>query len=143
MSKTPPTEFPQALIPQMLFEQAWEFHRAYLALPVTLPPSWPRYFMLCHSIELALKAFLAARGTKIDDVVGFGHKLKELVDEAVKSRLTLNSCTLENLKVLDEAHTNYWARYPKWDGKPVFIIEQFEPDASALLEAVRKAVFPT
>ena len=96
--------------------------------------------MLCHSIELALKAFLVGRGTKIGDVVGFNHKLKELVDEAVRSGLRLDSGTLENLKALDEAHASFWARYPKWDGKPVFTIEQFEPDASALLEQARKAV---
>ena len=46
-------------------DRAEEFFKAYTQLP-PLPwgrwISWPRYFLLCHSVEIGLKAFLAWRG---------------------------------------------------------------------------------
>jgi hypothetical protein len=47
-----------------MLERAEEFLEAFRQLP---PParrwiSWPRYFLLCHSVELGLKAFLVSRG---------------------------------------------------------------------------------
>jgi hypothetical protein len=47
-----------------LFRRAEEFLQAYRDLPKDRPPpDWPRYFLLCHSIELALKAYLSWQGT--------------------------------------------------------------------------------
>jgi hypothetical protein len=50
---------PHGLMPYEFLERAEEFYQAYRDLPARSPPSWPRYFMLCHSIELALKAYEA------------------------------------------------------------------------------------
>ena len=54
--------------------------------------SWPRYFLLCHSIELALKAYLAKLGATTEHLkFEFGHKLDELVTEAVEKGLSLTT----------------------------------------------------
>jgi hypothetical protein len=49
-------------------DRAEEFFKAFTELP-PLPwgrwISWPRYFLLCHSVEIRLKAFLASRGVPI------------------------------------------------------------------------------
>jgi hypothetical protein len=38
---------------------AQDFYQAFCDLPPRTPPqSWPRYLMLCHAVELALKAYL-------------------------------------------------------------------------------------
>lgn len=49
------TVCPHGLMPYEFLERAEEFYQAYRPSPRS-PPSWPRYFMLCHSIEVALKA---------------------------------------------------------------------------------------
>ena len=56
---------------------------------------------------------------------GFGHKLDELVNEAVENGLHLTTTTQEEIKALNEAHTEFRHRHPG-EG-PVFIIEQFIP----------------
>jgi hypothetical protein len=53
---------PPGLMPYEFLERAAEFYQAYRDLPTRYPPSWPLYVMLCHSIELALKAY--QRGEK-------------------------------------------------------------------------------
>jgi hypothetical protein len=56
------------------------------------PFSWPRYFLLCHSIELALKAYLAKLGATLEQLKwDFGHKLDRLVDEAAKKGLPVTT----------------------------------------------------
>jgi hypothetical protein len=66
-------------------ERAEDFMEAFRALPSGNPPSWPRYFLLCHAIELALKAFLILRGVSSGTLKSptFRHNLKQLLAEAV------------------------------------------------------------
>jgi hypothetical protein len=126
--------YPQILIPRDFLERAEEFYQAYRDLPITPPPSWPRYFMLCHSIELALKAYLTARGYSPTELRGeFGHDLTRLLTEAVSAGLPLGVLSRSEIEPLDEAHRKFWARYPNEIGKPVFVIDGFETYARELL----------
>ena len=130
--------------PWLLFQdylyRAQEFYDAFRQLPAGAPPSWPRYFRLCHAIELALKAFLALHGATPKELRNnFRHKLELLTDKAVAKGLGLRPCVVNEIKLLDEAHRKHWPRYPRHEGKPVFVIDQFEPYVVELLEAVSAA----
>ena len=107
--------------------------------------SWPRYFLLCHSIELALKAYLAKLGATPKHLkFEFGHKLDELVTEAVEKGLLLTLKTQEEIGLLNQAHREFWHRYPidarKFEEEGVYIIEQFIRAADELMNAVCKEV---
>ncbi len=118
-----------------------EFMRAFRNLPPGTPPSWPRYFLLCHSIELALKAYLAAQGVPPSELKNtFGHDLKELLTEAIRLGLAIDVPARTEIELLNEAHTKYWPRYPREDAKPVFVIDHFEPYAAELLQLVRSSI---
>jgi HEPN domain-containing protein len=135
--------YPEILIAGDFLERAEEFLRACRALPKRTPPDWPRYFMACHAVELALKAFLAARGRSVDELAkGFGHDLKKLLDEAMSEGLTIGVLARGELEQLNEAHTRFWHRYPKFDSKPVFIIDQFEVYIDELFRHVAQVVRP-
>lgn len=126
-----------------LFQWAREFKQAYHAVPEAPPPSWPRYFLLCHAIELGLKAFLMLHGMSEDDLqLKFRHDLKMLLKRAKKFGLALEPNTGEAIKRLARAHREHWARYPKAFGGTVFTIQQFEKNVDELLEQVRAAVYP-
>jgi hypothetical protein len=95
-----------------VFDRAAEFERAYHAVPPTPPPCWPRYFLLCHSIELALKAWLMLHGKSAAKLQKkFGHDLEKLFKLAEQCGLQLTRDTQEAIKCLAEAHIKYWARY--------------------------------
>jgi hypothetical protein len=100
-----------------LFRTAADFENAYRVLTGALPkptdPSWPRCLLLSYSIELALKAFLAATGKSTSDLIERRHDLKKLLREAVKCRLVLGPRARDDIKLLSEAHEKHWARYPK------------------------------
>ena len=98
-----------------LFDRASEFEKAYHAVPETPPFSWPRYFLLCHSIELALKAFLTLHCMSEADLSNFDirHDLIKLLELAENFELQLEPDSQDAIKALAEAHRKHWARYPK------------------------------
>lgn len=119
-------------------ERAEEFFEAFQRLPTR--KSWPHYFLLGHAVELALKAFLASRGMTAEEVRKYGHKLERLLNAAVTHGLETDTVAPWTLTLLDEAHRNFWARYPMQKGGTVHDVEIFEPHAARLLDSVSKAI---
>jgi hypothetical protein len=136
----------QTVLISDLVYRAVDFHIAYHVLTnatATPPPDWPRYFLLSHSIELALKAFLAIHGkTSMELRKEFGHDLNKLLKEAEKRGLVIKARFRVDIALLEKTHNNHWARYPNEDSKPVVVIEEFEKTAFELLEQVRNAIHP-
>jgi hypothetical protein len=98
-------------------------------------------FLVCHAIELFLKAFLCKHGVSSDELQKkFGHKLDCLLTETKAKGLILTKTAEEDIKRLHEPHKKFWHRYPKENGKPVFPIEQFEPTARELRARVLEAI---
>jgi hypothetical protein len=135
---------PYTFLPFEYLNYAEQFHNAFHELREHHPTaSWPRYFLLCHSVELALKAFLLHRGATLDELKDFDirHKLDKLVTEAVAKGLHLRQETQEGISALTDAHSEFWHRYPKAEGlTQFFTIEQFAPNAHELLKAVSMQV---
>ena len=100
-----------------------------------------RYFLLCHSVEIGLKAFLAFRGVSEARLrTQFGHKIDPLMRAAICHGLNIGPLAAGELMQLDEAHAKHWPRYPREEGKPVFAIGNFEPYVRELLEAVSQSI---
>jgi hypothetical protein len=95
---------------------ARQFRTAFDDIPERPPPqSWPRYFLLCHAIELALKAYLLACDPTRMDIESHpsNHDLGWLMNEAVSNKLSLSETTCASIEQLTEAHQKFWHRYPK------------------------------
>ena len=128
-----------------MLERAEEFLEAFRQLPIPERRwiSWPRYFLLCHAIELGLKAFLASRGVQETELRrDFAHKLDALMREALCKGLNghVGILAAGELRLLDEAHKKHWARYPREERKPVLMIDNYEPYVAELLRGVSKAI---
>jgi hypothetical protein len=134
--------YPQGLLPHDLLKRSEEFYQAYMDLPPGSPPAWPRYFMLCQSIELALKAYLAFHGASEGELMkqNMRHNLENLLTEAVGKGLLIGPLARGEIEQLNEAHSKHWPRYPKNDGKPVFTIDQFEPYVIELIRHVARSL---
>lgn len=138
--------YPDTLRPGDHLRLAEDFYQAFRHLHRRYPPqSWPRYFMLCHAVKLALKAYLFYRGKTPKELkaLKLRHSLKALLTEATNAGLSLSMSAQNDIALMDEAHEEFWHRYPKEDGKPVYTIEQFRSPARELLDAVSAAVFST
>jgi len=95
--------------------------------------------MLCHAIELALKAYLAHEGVSYRQLKNdFGHNLTELLTDAIRKGLSLTEATQMAIEMLNEAHSKFWHRYPTIEGGPwsFATIGQFEGAARELIQQV-------
>jgi hypothetical protein len=109
-------------------EAQQHLHRArqFRAAAANLPDSrngeqnWPKYALVTHAIELALKGFVLqfARDSRIPgdpkrhDLVGW-------YDAAVSLGLKRQPGITENIALLNELHESHYMRYPKPSARPV------------------------
>jgi hypothetical protein len=124
-------------------DRAGEFFEAFRQLPVPAgrPISWPRYFLLCHAVEIGLKAFLALHGVPIAKLrKDFAHKIDPLMREALSKGLNIGTLAASEIMQLDEAHSKHWSRYPRQESKPVFVIDAFEPYVRELLQVLSTSI---
>ena len=103
----------------------------------------PRFFLLCHAIELVLKAYIASRRPITDDELKkrFGHDLTKLLDEAIRLGLNVSSSAESEIEKLTEAHVAYLVEYPNEAAYRVLVSEYFvERDMDELFKAVRDKI---
>ena len=122
-------------------DRANEF-MAYRVLTGVRHPNSPRNFLLCHAIELALKAFLLHKGISEKDIIAFEvrHNLAELLGMALEKGLELRPNIAPQIVLLAEAHRKHRPRYPDKGEAARFLIDEFEPDAAHLVAAVSAAL---
>ena len=99
-------------------------------------PNWPRYFLLAHAAELAIRALLVsaktgASGRAVGPEPG-KHDLSALYEYACKHGLKSNPQVLNELSYLSEIHKNYVARYPKSPGQ-IWLASGFDDAVDNLL----------
>ena len=105
-------------------------------------PFWPKYFLVTHAIELALKAFSRWR----DAIEGQGHQepanhdLVGWYDDAVQRGLQRDNNMANELKHLSELHEIHYARYPQDAARPVALISQYDDVVDQIIADVSKAI---
>lgn len=97
-------------------------------------PNWPRYFLLAHAAELAIRSvlvFAKASGRAAGSEPG-KHDLSGLYEYACKLGLKSNPQVLSELSYLSDIHENHVARYPKAPGQ-VWLASEFDDAVGHLL----------
>ncbi len=108
------------------------------------PRDWPRYFLLCQSMELALKAFLHVNGVDERKMLSqYGHSLAKLFDAASDYGLAISQRARLIPHYYNDLHMEGWSRYPLPEDKktaPIADVATFAPEAKRLLHEVAKHV---
>jgi hypothetical protein len=115
--------------PQQYLHRARMFRSAAINLPdySNGEQYWPKYALLTHATELALKAF--ARHNDIPPKKEpKQHDLSGWYQLAVQYGLSDDQSISENIDILNELHLTHYARYPRSQPAPV-------PDASIIADS--------
>jgi hypothetical protein len=91
--------------------------------------NWPKYALLTHAIELALKAF-AYHSIEQGKPTGKEPKQHDLLawyQLAIQYGLAADQRITDNLNILNELHLAHYTRYPQARSTPV-------PDASTIAD---------
>lgn len=132
-------EFPQSLRSHEFLRLAQNFYEAYLNCIELIPPNAPKYFLGCHAVELALKSYLLSVGVPIESITNsreYGHDIDKLLDDALEKKLILSQEDIDHIRSLNEAHSQFWNRYPIEWGDPIYIVDQNDDAIANLLKAV-------
>jgi hypothetical protein len=124
-------------------QMAEQFFGGYMLIPERFPIDYAKYFLFCHSLELALKSYLIHLGDDVDNVRKlFGHDIEKLLVDCKKRGLSISDARVKRLSNLSEVHLRYWARYPKqdWSKGGIPTVAPFEADALSVLDAVSTSV---
>ncbi|KKP93152.1 MAG: hypothetical protein US25_C0052G0002 [Candidatus Moranbacteria bacterium GW2011_GWE1_36_7] len=66
-----------------------------------------RYYLLCHSFELSMKAMLREAGYSVKQLQKFGHDLEKIADELEKNSKTKVYWNPEDKEMIKIANTHY------------------------------------
>jgi hypothetical protein len=113
--------------PQQYLHRARMFRNAAAELVdyVGSEPNWPRYALLTHAIELALKAFVrhCVASGKPRAKQPSNHDLTGWYKLALQYGLADAPTIAENIEVLNELHSNHYTRYPQRRSAPLPAVE--------------------
>jgi len=100
--------------------------------------SLPCYYLLSHSIELTLKAFLRAKGNTVPELIGFGHDLGELLRRAevrgIRGIVALEERHLDAIELINAYYKVKELEYRKRGFKKFPIIDDLYSCAKTLLD---------
>jgi hypothetical protein len=145
MKPTPFRALPPALEAQRFIVRGRQFRRVAMHLVdmENAEPNWPKYFLITHAIELAIRAFNVFRADLRPRPTGAtprNHDLVGLYDYAVGNGLPRDPIVAADLPHLSDLHEIHYARYPNSESKPVALISQFDDMVDKLFADVEKAI---
>ncbi len=130
--------------PMNLFQRAEAFCKAGKALikadPITVLGfgEMPTYYNVCHGIELALKAFLRAKGYKAPRLIALGHNLRRCLRKAESNGLsgyvTLNADETDAIHLISRLYLEKELEYVVLGGTLVL------PKINLLRSALEKTI---
>jgi hypothetical protein len=139
---------PHPFEPQRYLARGRQFRRVAMHLvDMDGPePNWPKYFLLTHAIELAIKAYISSREDAGAPAPAAkepaNHDLLGLYDYAVLYGLKRSPLVTNDLPHISDLHQVHYARYPQTSVKPVAMISQYDDLADELFADVQKAIGP-
>ncbi len=110
---------------------------------VNARPNWPKYTLLMHAIELALKAAIVSYGERSKEKPQGpepgNHDLNALYAYAVAYGLKPRQEIVDQLPHISELHVIHYARYPQVPVRPVALISQYDDLADMIMLDVADA----
>jgi hypothetical protein len=102
------------------------------------PP--PVMFLVAHSIELALKAYLRHQGFSVNDLKKQGHRLDECwrlaVENGVENHIQLTEDDVEVLGLISDLHASNQLRYIQTGFKQFPVFGPLQELAKKLLDTI-------
>lgn len=134
------TELPDDVFSGKLLKFADEYKNSAHALSKnTDKPPVPYYFLLSHSIELYLKAFLSAKSTKLRRMRDLDHCLSCLYSEAKTYGINCSEVKIEDHLWHIKEYTELF-RFPDFEIKEAISVNDLEHTLTVIEDAVRSEV---
>ena len=100
----------------------------------------PVMFLVAHSIELALKAYLRYQGASLNEIKGLNHNLldcwQKAVEKGVDEHVTLANENMEVLGLISDLHSSTELRYIQTGFKQFPVFGPLQTVAQKVLDGI-------
>lgn len=141
-------ELEQRLTSRGLITYAWDYFKSFGELNAQYPELKDRYevkyFLLCHAIELAMKACLREKGYTREQLVAIGHDLERLIEELRKNEMLIDDVERSiGISLASQYYHTKQFEYPQTGCKYWPDLVQLNSCAELLLNMANNAVSRT
>ena len=137
-------ELERRLTSRGLLQYAWDYYAAFENLydkyPKVSEMYEVKYYLLCHSIELAMKAFLREKGFTRNQLLEIGHDLEKLIYILHENGVLIDVGSMERTFSLNDYYKTKQFEYPQTGSKILPSLEEMKSSTHLLLSMVRNSI---
>ena len=138
-------ELEKRLTSRGLILYAWDYFNSFESLHQQFPKvtdKFPvKYFLICHSIELAMKACLRERGYTRKQLSNIGHDLEKLIGLLYKQGVIMDVNSVKRTFILNDYYKTKQFEYPQTGSKSVPALEKMADITKLLLNKVSNDIY--
>ena len=127
-----------------LIRYAWDFYRAFENLQEKNPQLTTmyevKYYLLCHSIELAMKAFLRKKGYTRKQLMKIGHDLDKLIIILHENNVLIDVDSAIRTIMVNQYYKTKQFEYPQTGYKEFPSLEDMKSSVCLLLSMVTNTI---
>jgi len=137
-------ELGKRLTSRGLLRYAWDYYRAFEVLYEKFSKVTEmyevKYYLLCHSIELAMKAFLREKGFTRKQLLGLGHDLEKLIRTLYENGVVIDVESMKRTFSLNDYYKTKQFEYPQTGSKSLPSLDAMKSSTHLLLSMVRNSI---
>lgn len=142
--KTLEEELEKRLTARGLLRYAWDYYKAFEDLhekhPDPVKMYEVKYFLLCHSIELTMKAYLREIGYTRKQLLKIGHDLELLIHTLYKEGVLIDVPSMERTFSLNDYYKTKQFEYPQTGYKGLPSLDAMKSSTHLLLSMVTNKI---
>lgn len=137
-------ELENRLTSRGLIMYSWDYFKSFKDLYTKYPKYTERYevkyYLLCHAIELAMKALLREKGFTRKQLLDLGHDLEKLIGVLHKNDVLMDVDTMMRTFNINQYYKTKQFEYPQTGYKELPNLDDMEKSTKLLLNMVNNAI---
>lgn len=137
-------ELEKRLSARGLLQYAWDYYKAFEDLHGKYSNSIKmyevKYYLLCHSIELGMKAFLREKGYTRKKLIELGHDLEKLIYELYQHDALMDVDSIKRTFILSDYYRTKQFEYPQIGYKELPSLRDMKSSTYLLLSMVKNSI---
>lgn len=138
-------ELENRLTSKGLIRYAWDYFKSFEILQKEIPKEIEKYevkyYLLCHSIELGMKAYLREKGYSRKQLLKLGHDLEKIIGQLHKEGVVIDIDSINRTFILNDYYNKKMFEYPQTGYKSMPSLKHMEDYVKLLLDMVSNSIY--
>lgn len=145
MTQNNNNELEKRLTSKGLIYYAWDYFYSFETLckefPKEIEKYEVKYFLLCHSFELGMKAYLREKGYTRKQLMSIGHDLEKLINTLRSEEVLMDVKSMERTFGLNDYYKTKQFEYPLVGYKSLPLLDEMKRTVELLLKMTSNSIY--